>query len=84
MVVKLGRVSHEATQHSDVAMTIPGPDEIRAKGLGTWLSAVPSFRTTFMAWWRKSTSRAQDLEQALAASLHDTIERSKPEHRLAR
>ena len=28
MVVKLGRVSHEATQHSDVAMTIPRPDEI--------------------------------------------------------
>ena len=35
MVVKLGRVSHEATQHSDVAMTIPRPDEIRAKGLCT-------------------------------------------------
>ena len=36
-----------------------------------------------MAWWRKSTSRAQDLEQALPASLHDTIERSEPEHGLA-
>ena len=35
MVVKLGRVSHEATQHSEVAMTIPRRDEIRAKGLGT-------------------------------------------------
>jgi len=35
VVVKLGRVSHEATQHPDVAMTIPRPDKIRAKGLGT-------------------------------------------------
>ena len=59
MVVKLGRVSHEATQHSDVAMTIPRTDENPSKGARHVLSAVPSFTTTFGAWWRKSSSRAR-------------------------
>ena len=59
MVVKLGRVSHEATQHSDVAMTIPRTDENPSKGARHVLSAVPLFRTTFGAWWRKSSSRAR-------------------------
>src|SRR5215472_4742844 len=59
VVVKLGRVSHEATQHPDVSDDHPPPGRNLSKGARHVLSAVPSFRTTFGAWWRKSSSRAR-------------------------
>src|SRR6516225_9345906 len=83
-----GRDPREGLASGDAAFRCgddhPRPGRNPSKGARHVLSAVPSFRTTFGAWWRKSTSRAQDLEQALPASLHDTIERSEPEHGLAR